>query len=63
MNETGMIMSTQISLADSLCSFRRITTGWRGFYTATSQGSTLVMLALVLRLVAITMFVYCILHC
>lgn len=31
---------------------RRIITGWTGFYAATSQGYTLVMLELLLRLVA-----------
>lgn len=43
----------KVSLAHHLlCSCRRITTGWIGFYAATSQGSILVTLALLLRLVS-----------
>lgn len=37
------------------CFFRRTTTGLTGFYVATSLGHMLVMLALLLRLVAVTM--------
>lgn len=41
-----------------MCSFRKIITGWTGFYIATNQESILVMLALLLRLVSITVFIF-----